>query len=329
MFTSYARKGALVLSTVVLAMAVAACGQKTDTTKNAASSTSPSPSASAAPKLAGSIAIDGSSTVFPIEQAAAEEFMKKNKDVKITVAESGTSGGFKKIGNLEIDIAGASRPVKKEELDAVKAKGDDLVEIKVALDGLTVVVHKDNDWASEMTVAELKKIWDQDSKVKKWSDVRAGWPDQPIKLYGPGTQSGTFDYFTEAINGKQKQSRADYTASEDDNVLVKGVSADKYAMGYFGYGYFKENESKLKAIKIKVDDASPAIAPSTQTIETGTYKPLSRPLYIYVLKSKMSQPHIQEFLKYMNNAEGIKLIEQVKMVKLPDADYKKNLELIK
>ena len=329
MFTSYARKGALVLSTVVLAMAVAACGQKTETTKNAGSSTSPAPSASAAPKLAGEIRIDGSSTVFPIEQAAAEEFMKKNKDVKITAAESGTSAGFKKIGNLEIDIAGASRPAKKEELDAVKAKGDELVEFKVALDGLTIVVHKDNDWASEMTVAELKKIWDQDSKVKNWSDVRPTWPNQPIKLYGPGTQSGTFDYFTEAINGKAKQSRADYTASEDDNVLVKGVSADKNAMGYFGYGYFKENESKLKAVKIKVDDASPAIAPSTQTIETGTYKPLSRPLYIYVLKSKMSQPHVQAFLKYMNNAEGIKLVEQVKMVKLPEAEYKKNLDLIK
>ncbi len=327
MFTSYARKGALVLSTVVLAMAVAACGQKTETTPNVGSSTSPT--GSPAQKLAGVIRIDGSSTVFPIEQAAAEEFMNKNKDVKITVAESGTSAGFKKIGNLEIDIAGASRPVKKEEVDAVKAKGDDLVEIKVALDGLTVVVHKDNDWASEMTVAELKKIWDQNSTVKKWSDVRAGWPDQPIKLYGPGTQSGTFDYFTEVINGKAKQSRADYTASEDDNVLVKGVSADKYSMGYFGYGYFKENESKLKAVKIKVDDASPAIGPNNQTVENGTYKPLSRPIYIYVLKSKLSQPHVQEFLKYMNSAEGIKLVEQVKFIKLPEAEYKKNLDLIK
>ena len=328
------RKGSIVLSSIVLAFSLAACG-----TKEKAGGASASPTASNAasakptdaPKvtLAGSIKIDGSSTVFPISQAVAEEFMKKNKDVKITVGESGSSSGLKKIGNMEIDIADSSRPVKQAEMDAVKAKGDELIEMPVALDGITVVVNKKNTFATEMTVAELKKIWEKGSTLKTWKEVRADWPDKPIKLYGPGTASGTFEYFTEAINGKAKESRSDYTPSEDDNVLVMGVAGDEFAMGYFGFSYYKENESKLNAVKIKVDAAAPAITPTIKTIEDGTYKPLSRPIFIYVLKNKIKEPYYKEFLKFYNGPEGQKLVESAKYVKLPADKYTKNLEHLK
>ena len=214
------------LSIVVAATLLVGCGGgKTEEKKPAA----------AGKKLAGAVKIDGSSTVFPISEAMAEEFRKIHPDVKVTVGESGTTGGMKKFVPGEIDIADASRPIKKEEVEGVKKRGDDVIEFPIAYDGLSVVIHKDNTWAGTMTVDELKKLWEPTSTVKKWSEIRAGWPDQPIKLYGPGTASGTFEYFTEVIVGKSKSSRADFTASEDDNVLVKGVARDKNPLGYFGY----------------------------------------------------------------------------------------------
>lgn len=326
------RKGTILMSSAVLALTLAACGQKNegDTKTNASGGTSaPAPAKPAETKLSGEIKIDGSSTVFPISSAVAEEFMKKNKDVKISVGESGSGNGIKKLIGLEIDIADSSRKMKDQEIADLKAKNDDTVMMPIALDGITVVVHKDNTWAKDMTVAELKKIWEKDSKVKKWSDVRAGWPADDIKLFGPGTASGTFEYFTEAINGTAKVSRTDYTASEDDNVLVKGVSGDKNALGYFGFSYYDENKTKLNAVGIKVDDASPAVLPSHDTIEKLTYKPLSREIYIYPLKSALQKPHVKEFIKYYNSADGQKLVEEAKYIKLPADKYTKNLESVK
>ncbi|MEX2461935.1 MAG: PstS family phosphate ABC transporter substrate-binding protein [Paenibacillaceae bacterium] len=335
MLKGFTKKGTIVLTSVILAFSLAGCGTKAEDKTDAGASpiaASATPKAAAEtsiPNLTGAFKIDGSSTVFPITQAAAEEFMKLNKDVKITVGESGSSAGFKKIIAKEIDLADASRPVKQAELDAVKANGDELIEMPIALDGLTVVVNKKNTFAAEMTVAELKKIWAKDSTVKKWSEVRAGWPDKEIKLFGPGTASGTFEYFTEAINGKAKESRSDYTPSEDDNVLVSGVAGEEFAMGYFGFAYFKENEDKLNAVNIKVDDASPAVAPTHETINDGSYKPLSRPIFVYPLKSKLADPAYKEFLKYLNGPDGQELVEAVKYVKLPAEKYQANLDLLK
>ncbi len=322
-------KGTIVLSTAVLALTLAACGEKTENTPtNNAGGSTPAKTAEPA-KLAGDIRIDGSSTVFPISQAVAEEFMKKNKDVKITVGESGSSNGLKKLISQEIEIADSSRKIKDQEVADLKAKNEEVVEMPVAYDGITVVVNKKNTFAKEMTVAELKKIWEKDSKITKWNQVRPEWPDKEIKLFGPGTASGTFEFFTEAINGKAKESRTDFTPSEDDNVLVKGVAGDEYAMAYFGYSYFKENESKLNAVSIKVDAAAPAVAPTHETIEKLTYKPLSRPIFIYPLKSALAKPHVKEFIKYYNSAEGQKLVEAAKYIKLPQDMYNKNLEAVK
>ncbi|WP_246132236.1 PstS family phosphate ABC transporter substrate-binding protein [Paenibacillus hemerocallicola] len=326
------RKGTILMSSAVLALTLAACGQKNegDTKTSASGGTgATAPAKPAETKLTGEIKIDGSSTVFPISSAVAEEFMKKYKDVKVSVGESGSGNGIKKLIGLEIDIANSSRKMKDQEIADLKAKNDDTVMMPIALDGITVVVHKDNTWAKEMTVAELKKIWDKDSKVKKWSDVREGWPADDIKLFGPGTASGTFEYFTEAINGVAKVSRTDYTASEDDNVLVKGVSGDKNAMGYFGFSYYEENKTKLNAVGIKVDDASPAVLPSHETIEKLTYKPLSREIYIYPLKSALQKPQVKEFIKYYNSADGQKLVEEAKYIKLAADKYTKNLEAVK
>ncbi|GAB2722744.1 PstS family phosphate ABC transporter substrate-binding protein [Paenibacillus thermoaerophilus] len=332
MFKSW-KKGGIVLSSVVMAFTMAACGDKTDNNASAGGSASPSATAEAtkAPetKLSGSIKIDGSSTVYPISQAVAEEFMKKHKDVQITVGLSGSSNGIKKLISGEITIADSSRKIKDEEKKQLTDKGQDTVEMPVAFDGITVVIHKDNDWAKEMTVEQLKKIWEKNSTVKLWSDVDPSWPKEPIKLYGPGTASGTFEFFTEAINHTAKESRTDFTPSEDDNVLVKGVSSDKYAMAYFGYAYYLENKDKLQAVAIKKDANSPAVAPSIETIEKGTYAPLSRPVFVYPLKSELAKPEVKEFLKFYMSAEGQKLVEQVGYIKLPQAMYDKNLEALK
>lgn len=277
-------------------------------------------------KFTGSIQIDGSSTVYPITEAAAEEFMKLYPDVDITVGVSGTGGGFKRFTAGEIDIVNASRPIKDSEEMKAKENGIEYVEFPVAYDGITVVVNKDNDWVDSLTVEELRKIWSPDSKVTKWSDIRPGWPDEKINLYGPGTDSGTFEYFTEAIVGEAKKSRSDYTASEDDNVLVQGIINDKFALGYFGFAYYLENSDKLKAVAI--DNGSGPVEPTIETIKDSTYKPLSRPLFIYVNKKSLERPEIKEFVKfYMENAP--ELIKDIGYVPMAESVYQENLNKIK
>ena len=263
------------------------------------------------------IRIDGSSTVFPITEAVAEEFAKVRADVRVTVGISGTGGGMKRFGAGELDIADASRPIKQKEIDSCVAGGIGFIELPVAYDGLSVVVNPKNTWVDHLTVAELKKIWEPGSKVKKWSDVRAGFPDREIKLYGPGTDSGTFDYFTEEVVGTARASRSDYQASEDDNTLVMGVAGDQDALGYFGFAYFEENKDRLKLVP--VDGGSGPVTPSLETIKTGTYAPLSRPLFIYVRKT--SRPEVKEFVKfYLDNAA--ELAAEVGYVPLSPAIYK-------
>lgn len=292
---------------------LAGCGGKADD-KNAATQS----------KLTGAVKIDGSSTVFPISEAMAEEFRKKHPDVKVTVGESGTTGGMKKFVPGETDISDASRPIKKEEVEGIKARGDEAIEMPIAYDGLSVVIHKDNTWAKTMTVEELKKIWEPNSTVKKWSDVRADWPNEPIKLYGPGTASGTFEYFTEAIVGKAKSSRADYTASEDDNVLVKGVAGDKYSLGYFGYVYYTHNKDKMNVVTI--DKGGKAVAPTEATIKDASYA-LSRPIFIYVSKKATERPEVKEFVNfYLSNAA--KIVPQVGYVPFTDSHYQELLKKI-
>lgn len=276
--------------------------------------------------LSGNIDIDGSSTVYPVTEAVAEEFMKIYPEVNVTVGVSGTGGGFKRFVVGEIDINDASRPIKEEEIEKAKQNGIEFIEIPVAYDGITVVVNKENDWVDSLTIEELKKIWAPDSKVTKWSDIRPGWPEQKINLYGPGTDSGTFEYFTEAVNGKARESRFDYTASEDDNVLVQGVSQDKYALGYFGFAYYLENMDRLKAVKI--DSGTGPVEPTMDTIREGTYKPLSRPLFIYVNKKSLERPEVKEFVNfYMKNAG--KLASEVGYVPMAEDVYNENLSKLK
>jgi phosphate transport system substrate-binding protein len=267
------------------------------------------------------IKIDGSSTVFPITEAVAEEFQKMKKNtVKVTVGISGTGGGFKKFCRGETDISDASRPILKKEMEACKAAGVEYYELPIAFDALTVMVNPKNDWITSMTVAELKKIWEPaaQGKIMKWNQVNPKWPDAPIKLYGAGSDSGTFDYFTEAVVGKAKSSRGDYTASEDDNVLVQGISHDKNALGYFGFAYYAENPTKLKAVA--VDGGKGPILPSAQTVENGTYNPLGRPIFIYISKKSAAKPEIKEFVEYyLKNSAP--LIKQVKYVPLPASAY--------
>lgn len=273
-------------------------------------------------KLAGEIKIDGSSTVFPITEAVAEEFKKQYPDVNTSVGISGTGGGFKKFTVGETDINDASRPIKDKEKKAAEEHKIEYIEIPVAYDGLSIVVNKENTWVDKLTVEELKKIWEPGSQVKKWNQIRPEWPDMEIKLYGPGTDSGTFDYFTEAINGKEKASRSDYTPSEDDNVLVQGVAGDKGALGYFGYAYYLENKDKIKIVPI--DGGAGAITPDEKTINDGTYKPLSRPIFIYVSKASLQRPEVKEFVKFYLN-EGPKLVPEVGYIPLPENMYKESL----
>jgi phosphate transport system substrate-binding protein len=277
----------------------------------------------AAGELSGQISIDGSSTVYPISEAAAEEFMASTEGaVRVTVGMSGTGGGFKRFCAGETDISNASRGIKDSEKEACAAANVTYIEIPVAHDGLTVAVHPSNTFAQCLTVDELKKMWQPGSTVKRWSDVRAGFPSTELKLYGPGTASGTFDYFTEAVVGKEDASRADYTASEDDNVLVQGVEGDANSLGYFGYAYYKENSAKLKAVGI--DAGSGCVMPDEQTIRGGSYKPLSRPLTIYVNTAALKRPEVKAFVEfYLNNAAA--LVPQVGYVSLEPAQYQQTL----
>jgi phosphate transport system substrate-binding protein len=274
------------------------------------------------------VKIDGSSTVYPVTEAVAEEFQKSKKGaVKVTVGISGTGGGFKKFCRAETDISNASRPILKKEMDDCKAAGVEYIEMPVAFDALTVVVHPENAFIKQMTVAELKKMWEPGAqgKVKSWKDVNPAWPDMPLKLFGPGSDSGTFDYFTEAVNGKSKASRGDYTASEDDNVLVQGVSRDKGAIGYFGFAYYVENQKKLRAVPIVAKDGAPAVGPSMEAVLKGTYQPLARPIFIYVNVKSLAKPEVKEFVAFFMK-EGGKLAREVKYVPLPDSAYKINMD---
>lgn len=261
--------------------------------------------------LTGEIRIDGSSTVFPLSEAVAEEFRAVEPEVRVTVGESGTGGGFKKFSRGEIDINDASRPISSEEIELCKSGGIEFIEIPVAYDGLAVVVSKENDFVDYLTVAELKKIWEPaaQGKIKTWNQVRASFPNRPINLYGAGTASGTYDYFTEAIVGKAKASRGDYNASEDDNVLVKGVSSDKNALGYFGLAYYENNADKLKLVPIDdQDDANGkgGILPSQETVSNGTYQPLARPEFIYVNAKSADRAEVRAFVQfYLENAAAL------------------------
>jgi phosphate transport system substrate-binding protein len=274
------------------------------------------------------VKIDGSSTVYPITEAVAEDFQKSKKNsVRVTVGISGTGGGFKKFCRGETDVSDASRPILKKEMDDCKAAGVDYIELPVAYDALTVVVNPKNDWIKSITVAELKTMWEPGAqgKITSWKQVNPGWPDRPLKLFGAGADSGTFDYFTEAINGKSKASRGDFTASEDDNVLVQGVTRDVGALGFFGFAYYEENQDKLRAVPIIDKEGKPAVAPSSKTVIDGSYQPLARPIFIYVNAKSADKAEVKEFVEYyMKNAE--KLTKEVKYVPLPAKAYAYNQE---
>ena len=281
--------------------------------------------------LADVVKVDGSSTVYPITEAVAEEFQKAKKNaVKVTVGISGTGGGFKKFCRGETDFSNASRPITAKEMEDCKAAGVEYIEMPVAYDALTVVINPKNTFLKQATVDELKKMWEPASqgKVMKWNEVNPAWPDAPMKLFGAGADSGTFEYFTEAIVGKPKSSRGDFTASEDDNVLVQGVSRDVNAIGYFGYAYYAENMNRLKGLPIVNPKTGKAVEPSAANVENGTYVPLSRPIFVYVKKSSLDKPEVREFVDfYMKNAE--KLVREVKYVPLPKAAYDGNLKHVK
>lgn len=274
------------------------------------------------------VKVDGSSTVFPVTEAVAEDFQKATKgSARVTVGISGTGGGFKKFCRGETDVSNASRPILAAEMEACKTAGIEYFEFPVAFDALTVVVNPKNAFLKQVTVDELKKLWEPaaQGKISAWKQVNAAWPDAKIKLFGAGSDSGTFDYFTEAIVGKAKSSRGDYTASEDDNVLVQGVASDVNAIGYFGYAYYAENAKKLRAVPVVAKAGSPAVLPSEATVVNGTYQPLSRPIFIYVSAKSLAKPEVKQFVEfYMKNAA--KLTKEVKYVPLPAKAYTLNLE---
>lgn len=275
------------------------------------------------------IKVDGSSTVFPITEAVAEEFQAAKKGaVNVTVGISGTGGGFKKFCRGEIDIADASRPIVKKEMDACREAGIQYIELPVAYDALTVVINPKNDWVKSLTMADLKKMWEPAAQgtITTWKQVRPEWPDKPLVLFGAGSDSGTFDYFTEAVTGKSKSSRGDFTASEDDSVLVKGVIGEKNALGYFGFAYYIENADKLKAVPI--DGGKGPVMPSQQAVNDGTYQPLSRPIFIYVSAKSLGKPEVKEFVEFYLK-EAAKLVKEVSYVPLPAKAYTLDLEHLK
>ena len=291
--------------------------------------------AAAAPAFAQTrtIAIDGSSTVFPIQEALAEEFQKSKKGrVRVTVGISGTGGGFKKFCRGETDISNGSRPILKEEIDACKQAGIEFYELPIAFDALTVAVSPKNGFIGEcITVAELKKIWEPaaQGKVMQWSDVKQGWPSQPMKLYGAGADSGTFDYFTEAVVGKAKASRGDFTASEDDNVLVQGIENDANSLGYIPFAYYAPHAAKMKALAVDWGKGQGCVKPSLENVLAGTYNPLSRPLFIYVSKKAAeAKPEVREFVEFAMT-QSVPLIQEVKYLQLPDRAYELGLKKFK
>jgi phosphate transport system substrate-binding protein len=297
---------------VLGAIALGGCGRGTDGAPGTAQS----------PQV---IRVDGSSTVYPIAEAVAEEYQRANPANKVTVGISGTGGGFQKFCRNEIDIADASRPIKATEVEACAKTGVQFIELPVAYDGLAVVVNPKNTWATSMTVAELKKLWEPAAQgtIKRWSQVRPGWPDREIHLFGAGVDSGTFDYFTEAIVGKEDQSRGDYTSSEDDNIIVQGVAGDELALGYFGFAYYEENKDKLKLLGIDDGDetnGSGPIQPSPQTVNDGTYRPLSRPVFIYPTVKALERPEVLGFIEFFLS-KGAPLVREVGYIPLADGEY--------
>ena len=296
---------------LMAAVVVGACGRGTTTEQ-------------AAGELSGLIRVDGSSTVFPISEAVAEEFKRANPKVDISVGISGTGGGFQKFCRGETDISDASRPIRAAEMDACQKAGIEFIELPVAYDGLAIAVNPKNAWATSVTTAELKTLWEPGAqgKIVRWSQVRKGWPDREIHLFGAGVDSGTFDYFTEAINGKEKASRGDFTSSEDDNVLVQGVGGDELALGFIPLAYVEQNKDRLKAVPVddgKADNGDGPISPSFETVRNGTYQPLSRPLFIYVARKSADRPEVQRFVEsYFSQPE---LMREVGYVELTSQIY--------
>lgn len=304
-----------------------ACGQSADKQSNQGTNTSgasennsqaKSNSSVENAKLSGQIEIDGSSTVFPLTEAIAEEFSKKYKDIRVPVGVSGTGGGFKRFIAGETDISNASRPIKEEEAEAAKAAGIEYIELMVAYDGLAVIVNPQNDWVDQMTVEELNAIFKPESTVVNWFDVRPDWPNEKINIFSPGADSGTFDYFTEAVNGKSQLSRNDsqVSFSEDDNALVQGIAGNKNGLGYFGLAYYEENKDKLRTVPIVNEDGT-AIDPNVESVRDGSYNPLSRPLYIYVNKNSYKRPEVKEFVNFFVDHTS-ELSTEVGYVPLPD-----------
>jgi len=277
-------------------------------------------------QLTGTISIDGSGTVFPVSEAVAEEFLNVEPKVKVTVGESGTGGGFKKFGTGVTDISDASREIKESEIALCKENGIEYVQLTVALDGITVVVNKGNTWAKTMTTEELKKLWEPNSTIKKWSEIRADWPNEEIHLYGPNTSHGTYDFFTEVIMGESGASRTDYNAVSDYNVAVQGIEKDMYALGYFGLSYYEENKDKLGVVGI--DNGSGAVLPSIETVANNEYAPLSRSLFIFVNKNSAQRPEVQKFVNfYLENAP--ELSKEVGYVPMPKSGYDSQKETFK
>lgn len=274
------------------------------------------------------VKVDGSSTVFPITEAVAEDFQAFKKGaIRVTVGISGTGGGFKKFCRNEIDVVNASRPITATEIETCKQQGVQFIEMPIAYDALTVVINPKNNWSQTITVEELKKIWEPEAqgKITQWNQINPAWPDKKIKLYGAGADSGTFEYFTEAIVGKAKSSRGDFTASEDDNVLVQGVASDIYALGFFGFAYYIENSKRVTAAA--VDSGNGGVLPSAATVENNSYKPLSRPIFIYINAKSADKPEVDEFVKfYMANAAT--LVDEVKYFPLSKEVYQLNLEYL-
>ncbi len=275
--------------------------------------------------LSGSVQIDGSSTVFPIAEAVAEEFQIGNPGVRVTVGVSGSGGGFERFCNGETDLSNASRPIRESEVEKCQDAGVEFTELSVAWDGLSVIVNPANDFVQCLTVEELRRVWAPDGGVSTWSDVRSEWPDEEIRLYGPGTDSGTFDYFTETVLGESGASRPDFQASEDDNILVQGVAGDRYSLGYFGYAYYSENQDRLKLLEI--DGGAGCVAPSDITIEDGTYSPLARPLFVYVKHSALQRPEVRAYVDFMLS-EAAMLVPATGYHALSEAQYQEGLAMI-
>lgn len=310
------RKPFLALA-LISSLGLAACGggENGDTTKQAANGE----------KLTGEIKIDGSSTVFPIMEAVSEEYTQVQPDVKAPVGVSGTGGGFKKFVAGETDLSNASRPIKEEEATKAKEAGIEYIELPLAYDGLSVIVNKENDFIDSLTVEELNKMWAEASTVKTWKDVRAEWPNEPIKFFSPGTDSGTYDYWDEVILDK-KPMRKDAQMSEDDNVLVTGVSGEKNSIGFFGYAYYIENKDKLKIVPI-VNKEGKKVTPSEETIKSGEYNPLSRPIFTYVNKKSLEKPEVLDYVKFTNQTVP-EIVSEVGYVALPEEKYTENDKLI-